>query len=363
MQLFVAKYPVGIDSRVEEIELLLDTKSNGVRMLGIHGLGGVGKTTIARAVYNKIFDRFDRSYFLENVREMSWTTNGIIQLQETLLFKILQNTYLKVDSVPKGTELIMGRLCHTRLLLILDDVDESNQIVNLLGRCDWFSLGSRIIITTRDKQVLTTFGEDHLVYEVKELGQREAYELFSLHAFQMNKPREEYSEIAKQIIHYANGLPLALKVIGSDLCGTSINEWKDALEKHKKIPHQDIQERLKISYDGLEKTEKDIFLHVACVFKGFKKDLVIDVLETCNLCPHYGIRKLINKCLITIDQYGILSMHDLLQQMGEQIVQEESENLENRSRICRYEDAYEVLTGNMVQVLLFHFSYFQICFV
>uniref|UniRef100_A0A7N2M0U0 TIR domain-containing protein n=1 Tax=Quercus lobata TaxID=97700 RepID=A0A7N2M0U0_QUELO len=203
-QLFVAKYPVGIDSRVEEIELLLDTKSNGVRMLGILGLGGVGKTTIAKAIYNRIFGRFDRSYFLENIREKSWTTNGIIQLQETLLSMILQDTYLKVDNVPKGIELIMDRLCHTRLLLILDDVDEWNQIENLLGSCDWFSSGSRIIITTRDKQVVTTLGKDHLVYEVKKLNQCEAHELFRLHTFQMNKPREDYSEVAKQIIHYAN---------------------------------------------------------------------------------------------------------------------------------------------------------------
>ena len=361
-QLFVDKYEVGIDSRVEEISLLLDTKSNGVRMLGIYGLGGVGKTTIAKAVYNKISDRFDRSCFLGNVRENSQTTNDIIQLQKTLLSKILQDSYLKVDNVPQGTQLIMDRFFHTRLLLILDDVDKSNQIDKFLGSYDWLSSGSIIVITTRDKQVLTTFGEDHLVYEVKELGQREAYELFSLHAFKMNKPREEYSEIAKQIIHYANGLPLALKVIGSDLCGTSIHEWKDALEKHKKIPHQDIHARLKISYNGLEEIEKDIFLYVACVFKGFKKDFVTDVLETCNLCPRYGIRKLIDKCLITVDQYGKLSMHDLLQQMGKQIVQQESENPENRSRIWHYEDAYKVLTGNMVQVLLLHFSFFQIFF-
>ena len=361
-QLFVNEYEVGIDSRVEEIELLLDTKSNGVRMLGIYGLGGVGKTTIAKAIYNKISDRFDTSCFLEDVRERSQTTDGIIQLQKTLLSNILQDRYLKVDSVPQGTQLIMDRFCHTRLLLILDDVDKSNQIDKFLGSYNWFSSGSRIIITTRDQQVLTTLRKDCLLYEVKELNQSEAYELFSLHTFQMNKPREDYSEVAKQIIHYANGLPLALKVIGSDLCGRSMHEWKDALEKYKKIPHQDIQERLKISYDGLEKTEKDIFLNVACFFKGFEEDYVTNILETCNLYPRYGIRKLIDKCLITVDEYGILSMHDLLQQMGREIVQQESENPENRTRIWRYEDAYEVLTGNMVQILLLHFSFFQIFF-
>ena len=348
-QLFVAKYPVGIDSRVEEIELLLDTKSNGVRMLGIHGLRGVGKTTIAKAVYNRIFNHFDRSCFLENVREKSWTTNGIIQLQETLLSMILQDTYLKVDNVPKGIELIMNRLCHTRLLLILDDVDESIHIENLLGRCDWFSSGSRIIITTRYKQVLTTLGKDHLAYEVKELNQCEAHELFSWHTFQMNELGEDYySEVAKQIIHYANGLPLALTIIGSDLCGKSIDKWENALEKYKNIPHKKIQEKLKISYDGLDKTEKDIFLHIACFFKGFEKDYVTNILETCNLYPRDGICKLINKCLITINQWGILSMHDLLQQMGREIVQQESEELKERSRIWCFEDAEEILTTNMV---------------
>ena len=55
-------------------------------------------------------------------------------------------------------------------------------------------------------------------------------------------------------------------------------------------------------------------------------------------------------------------MHDLLQQMGREIVQQESEQPENRSRIWCYEDAYEVLTRNMVQVLLLHFSFFQILF-
>ncbi|KAL0013249.1 hypothetical protein SO802_000318 [Lithocarpus litseifolius] len=345
-QLFVAKHLVGINSRVEALKLLLDTKSNDVRIVGIHGLGGVGKTTIAKAVYNSIANHFELSCFLENVRERSETNDGIIQLQETILSKILRDRYLKVSSIAEGISMIMDRLCHTRLLLILDDVDELKELENLLGECNWFASGSRVIITTRDKQVLTTLGRNHPIYEVQELNSLEARQLFSLHAFQTNEPEEDYAKLAEQVVHYTNGLPLALKIIGSDLCGKSIIEWKSALEKYKNIPHKKIQEKLKISYDALEESEKNIFLNIACFFKGVQKDYVVDILDSCNLYPNYGIRKLVDKCLITIDQYGQLSMHDLLEQMGREIVQQESEEPKNRSRIWCYKDAYEVLTRN-----------------
>ena len=128
-----------------------------------------------------------------------------------------------------------------------------------------------------------------------------------MHAFQTDKLEKDYSKLAEQIINYANGLPLALKIIGFDLCGKSIHEWKSALEKYKNIPHKKIQEKLKISYDGLEKTEKVIFLDISCFFKGFSKDFVVNILDACNLYPDYGIKKLINKCLLTIDQFGQLS--------------------------------------------------------
>ena len=77
-RLFVAKYPIGVNSRAKAIELLLDVESDDVRMVGIHGLGGIGKTTIARAVYNRIVDHFEGSCLLENVREKSRTKDGII---------------------------------------------------------------------------------------------------------------------------------------------------------------------------------------------------------------------------------------------------------------------------------------------
>ena len=331
MPLFVAKYPIGIDIRAEAVELLLNMELNDVCMVGIYGLGGIGKTTISKAVYNRISNRFEGSCFLENVRERSKINDHKIQLQEKLLCTILRDN-LKVDNVFGGTNLIKDRLQSKKVLLILDDVGDSKEVENLLGEYNWLASGSRVIITTRNKQVLTSLRIDQCrIHKVEELRQYEARELFIKHAFQTSI-EEDYSELANKIILYANGLPLALQIIGSDLCGKSIQEWIDALEKYENIPHQNIQEKLKISYDGLEENEKDIFLDIACFFKGYRKDGVLNILRSCDLCPDDGIGRLIDKCLVTLE-HGCLSMHELLQQMGREIIRQESKELERHSRI------------------------------
>ena len=186
------KYLVGVNSRAEAIELLLDMESNGVFMVGIHGLGGVGKTTISMAVYNRIVDRFEGSCFLENVREKSEADASIIQLQETLLSKVLRSGIVKVNSVCEGITMIEERLCNKKVLLILDDVDQSEEIENLLGYCNWFALGSRVIITTRNKQVLAKLERDAQIrtYGVNKLTPCEARVLFNMHAFGKMNPRK-----------------------------------------------------------------------------------------------------------------------------------------------------------------------------
>ena len=323
-QVFVVKYPVGIDSRVEEIIWHLDIESNDVRMLVIHGLPGIGKTTIAKALFNLIAYHFEGSIFLENVREKSRTNEGILQLQEAIYSEILGGGNLKAHGVFKRINVITEMLHHKRILLILDDVDELVQVENLLGKCDSFAFGSRIMITTREENVLSTLQEDcnlaYYNYRVKELNQLESYELFCQHAFKRNKPTKDYLELIDQFIYYAKGLPLALKIIGADLHKRNIRYWKSSLEKYKIFPNPNIQQVLKISYDGLDQTQRDIFLDIACHFRGFYWEVVVDILQSSYSYDSFcDIEKLIDKGLIIVDN-GKLVMHDLIQQMGFEIV-------------------------------------------
>ncbi|KAL4622117.1 hypothetical protein ACB092_06G274400 [Castanea dentata] len=354
MELYVAKYPVGIQSHAEELITYLNIESNeDVYMVAICGISGVGKTTIAKATYNKILHHFKAKVFLENVRERSKTIEGIICLQKILLSKILGDRNLEVCNVSSGIAMINELLCGKRVLIILDDVDNVDQIENLLGKCDYFAPGSRIIMTTRNKRLLVTLGNgiSPYRYEVKELNEYQAIELFNMHAFGCNEPNGDYLELVHKVIHYAKGLPLALVVMGADLYGRSKLEWKHSIKKYDKIPNGDIQKILKISYEGLDENEKNIFLDIACFFKGYcmNYDKVVDILENCDLEPVDGISRLIDKCLVTINYGNELLMHDLLQRMGREIVRQESpQNPGERSRLWRCEDVLNVLTENMV---------------
>ena len=230
---------------------------------------------------------------------------------------------------------------------MLDDVDQLDQLENLAGDYSWFGSGSRIIITTRDEHFLVAHGVKH-VYKVKELNRDNSLELFSLNAFKKPVPLEDYEELSFQVINYARGLPLALIVLGSLLCGRSIPEWKSTLHKLKKIPNKQIYDTLKISYDELEDNEKEIFLDIACFFKGKEKDYVTRILDSCNFYADSGIGILIDKSLVTVDSNEIW-MHDLIQEMGWEIIRRESPKaLGNRSRLWFHEDVQRLLTENMV---------------
>jgi len=164
----VAANPVGVETHVQEINSHLSIGKNDIRMIGIFGPGGIGKTTIAKAIYNLIAYQFEGSCFLANTRETSKQDFGLVQLQKTLLCDILGKIgSLKFGDVDRGINVIKKRLRSKRVLLILDDVDQLVQLETLAGKRDWFGLGSRIIITTRDRNLLSQH-EVNSMYKVRE---------------------------------------------------------------------------------------------------------------------------------------------------------------------------------------------------
>ena len=118
-------------------------------MIGIWGMGGSGKTTLARVVYEILRDHFEGSSFIANAREYSKKLD-LLQLQQLLLADILEERNIEIRSVYHGVDMIKRRLCHKKVLIVLDDVNKLDQLENLAGGHDWFGPGSLIIITTRD---------------------------------------------------------------------------------------------------------------------------------------------------------------------------------------------------------------------
>ncbi|KAK3416330.1 hypothetical protein EUGRSUZ_H01803 [Eucalyptus grandis] len=341
--LSVAKYPVGVGCRVEKVMSLLSMGSDDVQMIGIWGTGGLGKTTIAKDVYNSIASQFDGCSFLANVRETSNRPDGLVHLQKTLLSETLWKENLVVLSEDKGANLIRDRLCCRKILLVLDDVDHGDQLNALARECAWFGKGSRIIVTTRDKHVLTSHGIDQ-VYEVKPLDQDEASELLSSYAFSRNQTKDISMDLIDNILGYANGLPLAIVVLGPLLCGRSREAWESILKNLARSPLTDINRVLKISFDALDNNQKNIFLDIACFFKGKGRDYVTKVLDSCDLHTLIGIQTLIERSLVTIKDDSTIQMHDLIEQMGQDIVKNEClDDPGRRSRLWCYDDAFEVL--------------------
>ncbi|GKB90723.1 Toll/interleukin-1 receptor domain-containing protein [Tanacetum coccineum] len=122
-------------------------------MKRIKGMGGVGKTTTSRAVFDYLSIDFEAKSFVGNVREVSKASiYGLKNLQEQLLSNLL-NEQVNQDSVDDGKNMMKRRMWCKKVLLVLDDVDHIEQL-KAFGEPKLFKPGSRILITTRDEQVL-----------------------------------------------------------------------------------------------------------------------------------------------------------------------------------------------------------------
>ncbi|KAL1362167.1 hypothetical protein AAHE18_03G060100 [Arachis hypogaea] len=335
---------VGMQSPLEELKKILALGlDDDVRVVGICGMGGIGKSTLATILYEEISHQYDVSCFVDDVSE-TYRHYGPLGVQKQLLCQAFKEENFPICNLSLANNLIQTRLRHRKVFIVLDNVEKGIQLEKLAIKREWVGPGSRIIIVSRDEHILREYGVDG-VYKVQLLNDENALQLFCRKAFKCNHVAQDYRRLTNSALTYASGLPLAIRVLGSFLFGRNVSEWSSALVRLKENPTKDILDVLRISYDGLEEMEKEIFLDIACFFPSREWDLE-DILSIRGFQPDIGLRILIDKSLIT-NVGNMICMHDLLRDLGRSIVREKSPKEPRKwSRLWNQKDLSDVLREN-----------------
>ncbi|KAF7852401.1 LOW QUALITY PROTEIN: hypothetical protein BT93_L0946 [Corymbia citriodora subsp. variegata] len=358
--LAVSNCLVEMDDQVDQIMEKIGEQTTGTKIVGIYGMGGVGKTTLATIIYNKLSADFDNCCFLTNIRETK-----IESLQNQLISKVLRMEWPSINSINEGITEIKKRLSSKKVLLVLDDVDQNTQLEALVGQGEcWFGRGSKVIITTRNEEVLK---DVNLKHELTEMDFNHSLLLFSKHAFRRDHPPAEYIPLSEKAVEICGRLPLALEIIGSFLAGKDRKFWVDSLERLKTIPNKKVKSKLNISFEALEPQEKEIFLDVCCFFVGFDVRIVTYMWDSCKFFPEYSLEVLKQMSLIKIVEGNRLWVHDQLRDLGRDIIRERADfKLEKQSRVWNHDEAIDVLkrkegTEN-VEAICLKFDHQSQCF-
>ncbi|XP_057862270.2 glucan endo-1,3-beta-glucosidase-like [Cryptomeria japonica] len=173
-------------------------------------------------------------------------------------------------------------------------------------------------------EVLRLAGISH-IYKMRTMNLLHAQQLFCWNAFLQPSPPEGFEDLVEKFLHVCNGLPLSLKVIGEQLYGSSRKDyWESQLHKISRILPNCITERLKVSYDALDKEEKHTFLETACFFVGKEKNSAIAIWNRLGRSGLHSLETLVNKSLVEIDEDNYIRMHDHLRDLGREIAYEQS---------------------------------------
>ncbi|CAN6878909.1 unnamed protein product [Brassica oleracea] len=323
------------------LSLLYCSQSSAPHIVGLWGMAGIGKTTIAREIFRTQADRYDVCYFLPDFH-IACQMRGLSHLRDEFFSKIYGEEKVTVDACDTKLSFLRDRFLSKKVLVVLDGVSSASDAEFLVGGLGWFSGGHTLILTSRNRQVLIQCTAKE-IYEIQKLSEHESLHVCSQFAAVQNW--KERTSLVSELVNYASGIPLALRALGSSLQNNCIVGEKQHLKTLRQHPLVEIQDAFKRSFDVLDGNEKHIFLDLACFFRGENKDYVVSILDACGFFTDLGIYGLIDESLISLVGNRI-EMPNIFQDTGRFVVCQENNETGKRSRLLDPTDIVDVLTNN-----------------
>ncbi|KAF3594265.1 hypothetical protein DY000_02024524 [Brassica cretica] len=257
-----------MNHRIKQLQEMIDFNCDQTQIVGIVGMPGIGKTTLAEEYFERSNDRYSFNKIISDIRERG---------HHYLEYKLLEGQKLNEE----------GNIFSKKSFLVLDDVSQKKHIEFLLQNRRRIKKGSKIVITTRDKSSIAEFSPE--IYVVPPLNDTDAWQLFNDHAFKggASSTKGNFPKLTQKFVDYSGGNPRALEELGKELIG----------------------------YEELTEQQKDAFLDIACFFRSEEENYVKCLLDS--ECGDV-VKKLAEKFFICISG-GKIEMHNLLCAFGKEL--------------------------------------------
>ncbi|KAH7856153.1 hypothetical protein Vadar_033332 [Vaccinium darrowii] len=277
---------VHLDSRTPIFEqIVVALKDPNVKTIGVHGLGGVGKTTLVEKVAKKLLD--DRTFKQIPLVAVSKVLN-VKEIQKKLADKLNLKLEATADENAIAIQLWNKFKNNEQYLVILDDIWEVVDLKAIGIPITDGQRGCKVVLTSRNKDLLEIRMKTDTNFPIAELEEGEAWDLFKKQVGNSMESQPGVESLAREVCQKCKGLPIAIKALGGALEGKPSYMWDNALVKLKRYMLTNIEgisssvwATLWVSYDMLESTDSKSCFLLCCLFA---EDIEISIDDLTRHC-------------------------------------------------------------------------------